>query len=82
MRTLNWRMEAIMPDNVYRVTEVYGSSENSIEDAISRAISTASKTLRHVEWFEVSEIRGHINGTEVGHYQVGVKLGFRYEAET
>ncbi len=68
-----------MPDNVYRVTEVYGSSVDSIEGAISKAISTASKTIRHVEWFEVSEIRGHLDGDKVGHYQVGIKLGFRYE---
>ncbi|TDI62598.1 MAG: dodecin domain-containing protein [Alphaproteobacteria bacterium] len=68
-----------MPDNVYRVTEVYGSSADSIEGAISKAISTASKTLRHIEWFEVTEIRGHLDGDKVGHYQVGVKLGFRYE---
>ena len=70
-----------MPDNVYRVTEIYGSSEKSIEDAINKAISTASQTIRHVEWFEVSEIRGHIEGDKVGHFQVGVKLGFRYETE-
>jgi flavin-binding protein dodecin len=72
-------MEATMPDNVYRVTEVYGSSVDSIEGAISKAISTASKTIRHMEWFEVSEIRGHLDGDKVGHYQVGIKLGFRYE---
>ena len=68
-----------MSDHVYSVTEVYGSSSQSLDDAIRNAIRTASKSLRNLEWFEVSEIRGHIVDNDVGHYQVGVKLGFRYE---
>lgn len=68
-----------MADHVYSVTEVYGSSSTSLDDAIRNAIKTASKSLRNLEWFEVSEIRGHIVDNDVGHYQVGVKLGFRYE---
>ena len=44
-------------------------------------MSTASKTLKNLEWFEVSETRGHIEGGKVGHYQVVLKLGFRYEAK-
>lgn len=68
-----------MTDHVYSVTEVYGSSADSLDAAIRNAIKTASKSLRNLEWFEVSEIRGHISGSEVGHFQVGVKLGFRYE---
>ncbi len=69
-----------MSDHVYSVTEVYGSSAKSLDDAIRNAIKTASKSLRNLEWFEVSEIRGHIVDNDVGHYQVGVKLGFRYES--
>ena len=69
-----------MSDHVYSVTEVYGSSAQSLDDAIRNAIKTASKSLRNLEWFEVSEIRGHIVDNDVGHYQVGVKLGFRYES--
>lgn len=68
-----------MPDHVYSVTELYGSSETSIEDAVETAISTASKSLRHLDWFEVTEIRGHVENGEVRHYQVGLKIGFRYE---
>jgi flavin-binding protein dodecin len=68
-----------MSDNVYSVTEVYGSSANSVDEAIRNAVETAGKKLRHLEWFEVSEIRGHIENDKVAHFQVGVKLGFRYE---
>lgn len=70
-----------MSDHVYGVSEVVGSSRESIEDAISNAISTASHTVRNLEWFQVSEIRGHIEGGSVGHYQVIIKLGFRYDAQ-
>jgi len=68
-----------MSDHVYSVTEVYGSSAENLDTAIRNAVSTASKSLRNLEWFEVTEIRGHIVDGGVGHYQVGVKLGFRYE---
>ena len=68
-----------MSDHVYSVTEIYGSSSDSIDAAIENAVSTASKTLKNLEWFEVSEIRGHLKDGQVAHYQVGVKLGFRYE---
>ncbi|MBL27766.1 MAG: dodecin flavoprotein [Rhodospirillaceae bacterium] len=68
-------------DNVYGVTEVVGSSRKSIEDAVDTALGTASETLRNLEWFEVSEIRGHIEDGRVGHYQVLLKLGFRYERQ-
>ena len=67
-------------ERVYPVTEIYGSSTDSIDDAIRNAVATASETIRNLEWFEVTEIRGHIgeNG-DVAHFQVGVKLGFRLE---
>lgn len=68
-----------MSDHVYSVTEVYGSSKDSLDGAIRNAVTTAAKTLRNLEWFEVSEIRGHIVDGDVGHYQVGVKLGLRYD---
>lgn len=67
--------------HVYPITEVYGSSEESIDDAIRQAISTASKSVRNVEWFEVTEIRGHVAEGEVAHFQVGVKLGFRLDRD-
>jgi flavin-binding protein dodecin len=68
-----------MSDHVYSVTEVYGSSVESLDGAIRNAVGTASKSLRNLEWFEVSEIRGHITDGTVAHFQVGVKLGFRYD---
>jgi len=68
-----------MSDNVYSVTEVYGSSTDSVDQAVRNAVETAATTLKNLEWFEVSEIRGHIKEGRVAHFQVGVKLGFRYE---
>lgn len=69
-----------MSDHIYPITEVYGSSEASIDDAIQKAVSAASKSVRNIEWFEVTQIRGHVGEDgQVAHYQVGVKLGFRLE---
>jgi len=68
-----------MSDNVYGITEVVGSSQTSLEDAIQNAVTTASSSIRNLDWFEVSQIRGHIEGGKIGHYQVMLKLGFRYE---
>jgi flavin-binding protein dodecin len=70
-------MEDPMSDNVYRVTEIVGSSTTSIDDAIKGAISRAGATLEHVEWFEVVETRGHIENGQVAHFQVTLKVGFR-----
>lgn len=68
-----------MSDNVYKVTEIVGSSTVGIDDAIKRGIERASKTLRNLDWFEVVEIRGHLDGGAVGHFQVTMKVGFRME---
>lgn len=68
-----------MNDHVYAVSEVVGSSKESIEDAIRNAVSTAAQTVRHLEWFEVTETRGHIVDGKVAHFQICVRLGFRYE---
>ncbi len=68
-----------MSDHVYRVTEIVGSSAESIDAAIRTGISRASETLRSLNWFEVTEIRGHIVEGQVAHYQVGLKVGFRLE---
>ena len=70
-----------MPDHVYRVIELVGSSETSIEDAINGAINKAAKTLRHMRWFTVIETRGHIENNKVAHYQVTLKVGFAVEDE-
>ncbi|MFA5631220.1 MAG: dodecin [Porticoccaceae bacterium] len=63
--------------HVYKITEVVGSSTTSIEDAVQQAVARTAKTVDNIDWFEVSEIRGHVVDGKVGHYQVGLKLGFR-----
>ncbi|QII04910.1 dodecin domain-containing protein [Rhodococcoides fascians A25f] len=68
-----------MSDNVYRVTEIVGTSTVGSDDAITNAISRASKTLKNLDWFEVVETRGHIENNEVKHYQVTIKVGFKLE---
>ena len=69
-----------MEDHTYRRIEIVGSSKTSIEDAIQNALSRAGRTLRHLDWFEVLETRGHItDDNKVGHYQVVLKVGFRIE---
>jgi dodecin len=69
-----------MPDHVYSVSEIVGSSPESIEDAIEQALARARRTVRNLDWFEVTEIRGHLSGEgTVEHYQVTLKLGFRME---
>ncbi|MGE3784723.1 MAG: dodecin [Alphaproteobacteria bacterium] len=68
-------------NNVYAVSEVVGTSNKSIEDAIDQAIGVAGQSIRNLDWFEVSEMRGHIRDGRVAHYQVALKLGFRYEAK-
>jgi flavin-binding protein dodecin len=68
-----------MAGNTYRVTEIVGTSEDSVDEAIKTAITRAAQTLRGLDWFEVTEIRGHIEDGAVGHIQVGLKVGFRLE---
>lgn len=65
--------------HVYKKIEVVGSSKVSIEDAIQNAISECAKSVNKLEWFEVTESRGHIVNGAVGHYQVTLKIGFRVE---
>ena len=66
-----------MSDHVYKKIELVGSSKTSVEDAIQNAISSASKSLDHLDWFEVQEVRGDIQNGAVGYYQVSLKVGFR-----
>lgn len=63
--------------HTYKKIEVVGSSKVSIEDAISNALAECAKSVRNMDWFEVTETRGHIEGGKVGHYQVTLKVGFR-----
>lgn len=68
-----------MSDNIYAVTELVGTSSESVEDAIQGAIRVASRKLDHLDWFEVKETRGHIKNGAIAHYQVVLKVGFRYQ---
>ena len=68
-----------MPDHVYKTIELVGSSTSSVEDAIRNAVARASESLRNLRWFEVTETRGHIEGGEVAHWQVTLKIGFTLE---
>ena len=68
-----------MKHHVYKILELVGSSENSIEDAIQNAITRASKTIREMKWFEVVQTRGHIEKGSVQHYQVTLRVGFTLE---
>ena len=66
-------------DHVYKRIELVGSSTASVDDAIQRAIGRAAETLKHLDWFEVDQIRGHIQDGKVAHYQVMLRVGFRLE---
>jgi flavin-binding protein dodecin len=68
-----------MSDHVYKTVEVTGSSPEVISEAIRRAVDKAAQTLRNLEWFEVTNIRGMISDGSVAYFQVTVKLGFRLE---
>lgn len=68
-----------MGDRVYKKIELVGTSTSGIEDAVQNAITTAAETVKHMDWFEVSEMRGHIQDGRVAHYQVVVKVGFRLD---
>lgn len=63
--------------HTYKLIELVGSSKTSIEDAINNALSECAKSVRNMDWFEVMETRGHIEGGKVGHFQVTLKIGFR-----
>jgi flavin-binding protein dodecin len=64
---------------VYRLSEIVGSSQTSVDDAIRNAISKAAETVRNIEWFETKEIRGQVVDGGVAYFQVRLKLGFRVD---
>jgi len=68
-----------MSNRTYRVTEIVGTSDEGVDQAIKNRIARANESLRHLDWFEVTEIRGHIREGQVDHVQVGMKVGFRLE---
>lgn len=68
-----------MTDHVYKTIELTGSSEQSSDDAVRVALSKASKTLRNIHWFQVTETRGHVEEGKVAHWQVTLKVGLRID---
>jgi hypothetical protein len=66
-------------NRTYRVTEIVGTSTEGVDQAIRNGIGRATQTLRHLDWFEVTEIRGHLIDGQIEHIQVGMKVGFRLE---
>ena len=74
-RDVQW-FDALMSDHIYKKIELVGSSPNGIEDAVNNAITRAGKTIRNMKWFEVAEVRGHLENNKVADWQVTVKIGF------
>jgi dodecin len=68
-----------MTNRTYRLTEIVGTSDQGIDAAVHNGITRASETLRHLDWFEVTDIRGQIVDGRVQHVQVSMKVGFRLE---
>lgn len=71
-----------MPDNTYAINQIVGTSPDGVDTAIRNGLARASRTLRNLDWFEVSEIRGHLSDDgQVDHFQVTMQVGFRVEDE-
>ena len=68
-----------MSNHVYKMLELTGSSSISIEDAVSTAIAKAHQTVRNLQWFSITETRGHVVEGKVAHWQVSLKIGFTLE---
>lgn len=68
-----------MTSHVYKTLELTGSSPIGVEDAVQTAIAKASETVRHIQWFNITETRGHVVDGKVAHWQVGLKIGFTLE---
>ena len=71
-----------MPEELeptYRLTEIVGTSKESVHQAIRNGLARASRTLRHIDWFEVTQVRGTVVDADVGAFQVVMKVGFRVE---
>jgi flavin-binding protein dodecin len=68
-----------MTNHTYRVTEIVGTSPEGIDTAVRNALDRAGETLRNLDWFEVTQIRGQLEDGQVAHWQVGLKVGFRLE---
>jgi flavin-binding protein dodecin len=69
-----------MSAHTYKLVELVGSSPNSTDEAIRNAVQKASATVKHIDWFQVIETRGHVHDGRVAHFQVTLKIGFRIES--
>ena len=69
-----------MSNHVYKLIELTGTSDSSIEDAVNSALRRASQTVKNLRWFEVTETRGDIDAGKVKHWQVTIKVGFTLES--
>jgi flavin-binding protein dodecin len=65
--------------SVHKKIEIVGTSKTSFADAAQTAVARAAKSMRNLEWFEVTELRGRIDGSKIGEYQVTLKIGFKLE---
>ena len=70
-----------MPSHLHAITELAGTSTESFDDAIRNAIKTAGKSLRNLEWFEVTSVRGNVQNGDIHEFQVVLKVGFKYEGK-
>jgi flavin-binding protein dodecin len=68
-----------MSEHIYKMIELVGSSTVGTDAAIQNAIARASQTVKHIDWFQVIEQRGHVENGKIAHYQVTLKVGFRLE---
>lgn len=68
-----------MSNHTYRVTEIFGTSPDGVDQAVRNGIERASQTLRNLDWFEVTQVRGQIEEGRIAHFQVGLKVGFRLD---
>ena len=68
-----------MSDHTYKTIELVGSSSQSVEDAVQRAVAKAAQTVRNLRWFQIVDTRGHIEQGRIAHWQVTLKLGFTLE---
>lgn len=66
-------------DHTYGLSEIVGTSATSVDDAIRQAITKATEDRRHIRWFEVLNVRGHVEEGQVAHFQVTIKLGYALE---
>lgn len=71
-----WVSSVVMSDHIYKKIELVGSSPDGVEQAVNNAVERASRSVRNMRWFEVSELRGHIEDDQVAHWQATVKIGF------